>query len=216
MCRSSAHNDRALRKRRYTIDTSPSLLRRLQVNGDSAAWDRFVKLYEPLIAYWLRRVGISHADVDDLTQDILTILVREIPNFKYDRDRGSFRGWLRTISSNRLKMFWRDRHDRQFAKGGSDFQELVQQLADPASGIGRLWDQEHDRFVVHRTLVILQAEFESATWQAFRRVVIDEQDVAGVAAELGLSRNAVYIAKHRVLRRLRDELAGLANIFDDS
>src|SRR5262249_26656652 len=156
-------------------------------------------VYEPLIRDWLRRYAVQNADADDLTQEVLGVLVRELPQFHYDRARGSFRGWLRTVTANRLRAFWRDRQYRPL-DGTSDVARVVDELADPASGLSRVWDEEHDRHVAARLLELIEPEFEPATWRAFRRVAIEGARPAEVAAELGVTTNAVFIAKSRVLR----------------
>ena len=98
--------------------------------------------------------------------------------------------------------------------GDSDFVELLQQLESPASTLGQQWDAEHDRYVAHRLLARIEPLFEPASLAAFRRVVIDGQKPRDVAAELGLSVNAVLVAKSRVLRQLRRELKGLTDLSD--
>src|SRR5438045_859740 len=112
-------------------DTSASLLERLRTRPDAAAWERLVDLYTPLVRGWLRRHGVQSEDADDLVQEVMTTLVRELPQFHYEGERGSFRGWLRTITVNRLRHFWRARQSRPRATGGSDFARQIQELEDP-------------------------------------------------------------------------------------
>jgi RNA polymerase sigma factor (sigma-70 family) len=193
------------------FETSASLLERLRTGPDDAAWKRLVDLYTPLLRGWLRRHLVPHADVDDLVQEVMAVLVRELPNFQYDRRRGTFRSWLRTITVNRLKMFWRTRNTRPLATGDSDLLRKLAELEDPRSSLSQLWDQEHDRHVANRLLELIAGEFEGPSWQAFHRLTIDGDKPAAVATELGLSLNAVYLAKHRILRRLRQEIAGLTD-----
>jgi RNA polymerase sigma-70 factor (ECF subfamily) len=190
-------------------DTPVSLLERLRLRPDSASWQRLVDLYTPLIRDWLRRSALQPPDADDLTQEVLAVLVRELPQFRHDLRPGAFRRWLRTVTVNRLRGFWRARRGRPLATGDSDFARVLDQLEDPASGPSRLWDQEHDRHVVRRLLELIQPEFEPATWQAFRRLVLEGRPTAAVAAELGISPNAVRIAKSRILSRFRQEIDGL-------
>jgi RNA polymerase sigma-70 factor (ECF subfamily) len=92
-----------------------------------------------------------------------------------------------------------------------DLDSALDRLADPASDLSRLWDREHDEFVLNRLLGLIEPEFRPATWQAFRRQVIDGASPDIVAAELGLSVNAVLIAKSRVLSRLRRNAEGLVD-----
>src|SRR5262249_286804 len=97
------------------------------------------------------------------------------------------------------------------ATGDSDMERRLDELADPDSSLSRLWDQEHDQHVLRRLLELVEPEFTASTWQAFRRVALEGGRPADVAAELGLSVNAVLLAKSRVLRRLRQEAQGLVD-----
>jgi RNA polymerase sigma-70 factor (ECF subfamily) len=182
-------------------ETSESLLDRLRGRADEGAWRRLLAVYEPFVRGFLRDPALR-SDIDDLVQDILAVLVRDLPTFRRQRC-GSFRAWLRTITVNRLNEWWR--RQRAPPAGGSQ----LDQLADPASALSRLWDAEHDRHVARRLLALLEPEFSPGTWRAFRRQALDGAPAEDVAAELGASVNAVLIAKSRVLRRLREEAGGL-------
>ena len=193
------------------FETSGSLLERLRREPDDASWRRLVDLYTPLLRGWLRRELVPPEDADDLVQEVLAVLGRERPQFHYDRRRGSFRGWLRTITVNRLRAYWRARQTRPLATGDSDLARKLNELEDPHSALSQRWDRAHDRHVARRLLKLIEPEFEATTWQAFRRVALDGAEPAAVAAELGISLNAVYLAKYRVLRRLREEIRGLTD-----
>jgi RNA polymerase sigma factor (sigma-70 family) len=188
------------------LDTSVSLLERLRLQPDDEAWRRLVELYEPLLHSWLRRYAVPPADAADLVQEVLTVLVRELPEFRHDMRRGAFRRWLRNILLNRLRVFWRNR--RRAGETG-DADTVLAQLEDPSERLERLWDQEHDRYVLVRLTELLRKEFEPVTWDAFRLTALEGQPYPNVAAVLGLSVNAVRIAKSRVLKRMRQEAAGL-------
>lgn len=190
-------------------DTSPSLLERLNDQADSEAWRKMVAIYTPLIQGWLRRSGLSEADAEDVTQDVLSVVVRELPSFRHNQRRGAFRNWLRTITLNRLRHLWRSRRIRPDAVGGSGFAGMLDELADASSGVSRLWDREHDRHVARKLLAWVEPEFQPRTWLAFRLTVLEGQPTEHVAGELGLSLNAVLIAKSRVLKRLREHSMGL-------
>jgi RNA polymerase sigma-70 factor, ECF subfamily len=190
-------------------ETSTSLLERLREQPDGDAWQRLVRLYTPLLRQWLGRYGLQPSDVDDLTQEVLAVVVRELPQFEHNRRPGAFRRWLRTILVNRLRGFWRARQSRPLATGDSDLGRMLEQLEDPESGLSRLWDQEHDRHVLARLLEQIEPEVTPTTWQAFRRVVLEGEDEEAVASALGVSVNAVFIAKSRVLSRLRREARDL-------
>lgn len=181
--------------------TSVSLLERLSHGADPAAWARFVDLYTPLLVRWCQRLGLEDADAADFTQDVFVILVDQLPRFRYDPAQ-SFRAWLKTVLMN----VWR-KHQRKAARapvaGGNP--DLV---ADSDPG-GFVDEAEHREFLVRRALLIAQVDFEPATWKACWEFVVHDRPAAEVAAELGLSVNSVYLAKSRVLRHLRAELAGL-------
>ena len=192
-------------------DTSLSLLDRLYTHPDADSWRRLVDLYTPLIRGWLRRHSIPAADADDLTQEVMAVVVRELPKFKHNQYPGAFRTWLRAITVNRLRVLWRSRHTRPAATGDSDFLNMLDKLEDPESNLSRLWDQQHDQHIARKLMDLVQPQFERTTWQAFRRVVLDGVKAAVAAAELNISINAVLLAKSRVLCRLRQEMKGLTD-----
>jgi RNA polymerase sigma-70 factor, ECF subfamily len=190
-------------------ETSVSLLDRLREQPDEGSWRRLVDLYTPLIRGWLHGHGLPAQEADDLVQEVLAVVVRRLPDFHRHEQTGSFRRWLRTITVNCVRDFWRARRGRPQAPGGGGFLEAVEQLADPDSELSRRWDEEHDRHVTQRLLDMIRPQFAPSTWQAFQRVALESAPPDQVAAELGLSVNAVFIAKSRVLSRLRQEGAGL-------
>jgi RNA polymerase sigma-70 factor (ECF subfamily) len=190
-------------------DTSLSLLEQLRLQPNEGSWQRLVDVYTPVLHSWLRRHLLPHADVDDLVQDILTVVTRELPRFEHNNRPGAFRAWLRAIMVHRLRVYWRDREYRPDATGDSDFQKKLEELEEPGTGLNRLWDHEHNQHVVGRLLEMIRPQFHPTTWQAFRAVMLDGQRPAAVAAQLGISVNAVLLAKSRVLRSLRLQAQGL-------
>jgi RNA polymerase sigma factor (sigma-70 family) len=189
-------------------DTPLSLLERLRQEPDEASWRRLVDLYTPLVRQWLRSQGVTDADADDLVQEVLGVLVREIAGFEHSRQRGAFRHWLRSVTLNRLRGYWRAKRRGQPGANGDKVPDL-DEIADPDGELSRRWDREHDEHVARRLLELLEPEFAPPTWQAFKRQALDGSRPADVAAELGMSVNAVLIAKSRVMRRLRQEGDGL-------
>jgi RNA polymerase sigma-70 factor (ECF subfamily) len=183
--------------------TSLSLLERLREPEQTQAWDRFVELYTPLLLYWARRAGLQPQDASDLVQETFTTLVEKLPQFRYD-ERGNFRGWLRTIVMNK----WRNRvRDRRHAAARACSENLPECVE--ADELESLWEQEHREHLVKRALELMQTDFEPTTWKACWELSANGRPAADVAAELGITENAAYLAKWRVLRRLRQELAGL-------
>jgi RNA polymerase sigma-70 factor (ECF subfamily) len=184
------------------------LLERLRLRPDAASWQRLVDLYAPLVARWLGALGLQGVDAEDLTQETLSTLVREMPNFHHNLRPGAFRRWLRGIVLNRLRAFRRVR--QPIPAGGDPFlEQALDRLEEPDSDLSRRWDQEHDQHVVRRLLELIEPEFEPATWRAFQMVVLENRATREAAAALDLSPNAVRIAKSRVLARFRQEIDGL-------
>ncbi len=182
--------------------TSISLLLRLKDRSKTDAWDRFVELYTPLLLYWGRRAGLTSDDAADLAQEVLLTLLQKLPEFDYDRG-GSFRSWLRTVTMNK----WRDRQRRNARQPAANCDDVAA-VADRADD-DTFWGQEHRQLLVRRALELMQRDFEENTWKACWQTVVESRPAREVACELGITENAVYIAKWRVLRHLRQELAGL-------
>ena len=184
------------------MDKTPaSLLQRLRQPAEQEAWGRFVELFTPLIYYWARRLGLQHQDAADLVQDVFTLLVQKLPTFSYDQHK-SFRGWLRTVTLNK----WRDRCRRWAVPVEKN--AVLPELPGPEAAEA-FWEVEYRRQLVGHALEVMQAEFQPTTWKACWELVVAGRPAAEVAAELGISENAVYIAKSRILGRLRRELEGL-------
>jgi RNA polymerase sigma-70 factor (ECF subfamily) len=193
-------------------ETSHTLLERLRGGADAASWQRMTDLYTPVLRVWLRRHLLQDADCEDLIQEMLLQVLREVPRFEHNGRTGAFRCWLRLLLVNRVRALRRLWPVTPTATGDSAFRERLDRLEDPASDLSRRWDEEHDRAVVRRLLDMIRADFEPATWEAFRRLTVDGRPAAAVAAELGVSRNAVYLAKARVMARLQQELGGLVDL----
>ena len=189
-------------------ETRQSLLLRAQT-GETDAWKDLTDLYRPLILSWLNRQGVPARDLEDLSQEVLLSVVKHLPGFQHSGHRGAFRAWLRTIVCSRTADYWRALDTGAQASGGSGATAALQEIADPDSALNRQWDEEHDRYVLQCLLDLMEEEFEPLTVQAFRRLALDGVSGAEAAQELGLSVAAVYVAKSRVLARLRQEAEGL-------
>ncbi len=189
------------------IETSLSLLQRLADNSDDQAWGEFCRLYQPLLRAWIDRYGIQDCDADDIAQETLLALVADIRRFQHPGHSGAFRGWIRAILVNRLRVSWRKRRNTPSVPGTNDFWERLDELEDPDSSLSHLWNTEHDRHVLGRLLERVAPRFAEDTYGIFRRYVLESVSAAQVAAEWGVTVNAVFIAKSRVLRALRQEIA---------
>lgn len=185
------------------MDSTPvSLLERMRKPGDADAWNRFVELATPLLSSWAHRLGLQDQDAADLVQEVLSVLVEKVPGFNYD-PRKSFRGWMRTVATNKWRE-WRRRPTPVLLDAGGP------QLADlPAEDCEAFWEQEYRDYLVGRALTLMRGEFQPNTWQACWQHVVSGHSAVEVARDLGMSVGAVYMAKSRVLKRLREELRGL-------
>ena len=175
--------------------------------GTEDAWREIDRIYRPLIHFWPGRYGLQQNDVEDLTQEVMALLARDVAKFEHNGRVGAFRKWLRTITANRAHSFLRSGRCRPSVPGSTLFLEMVQQLEDDQSRASLAFDHEHDRHVVRQLLAEVSDSFEDSTMQMFRRHVLDGIDAKDVADELGTSPRAVYIAKSRVLRQLRTRAA---------
>ena len=189
--------------------TSLGLLVGLRAD-EQGAWQRLVDLYSPLLDLWCRRAGLQEADAADIRQEVFIVVRRKIGDFRRESPADSFRGWLRTIVRNKIAD--RGRRERsQPAETG--LQEQLDQTATRTMGGDDGGDEDDTtaeaRILYRRALALIQRDFEERTWRAFWAVVIDGRGAAEIALDLGLPVNAVYLAKSRVLRRLREEFQGL-------
>lgn len=190
-------------------ETSLSLLDRLRHSSENEGWNRLADLYSPLVRVWLRRYDVQDSDANDLVQEVLLTVSSELGTFEHCGRPGAFRGWLKAILINRLRKFWRARDRRPEARGDSDIDARLAELDDPASEMSQIWNREHDQYVLRQLLALAEPHFAVNTWKAFCRVALDGELPDVVAEEMGISRNAVIVAKCRVLSRLRQESEGL-------
>ena len=183
--------------------TSVSLLHRLRQSDHAVAWERFVDLYAPLIYHWGCHQGLQPTDAADLVQEVMAILLVKLPEFDYDPKR-RFRGWLRTVTLNKARDFQR----REAVRPNSGLEETIDRVS-VASEEDLFEESQYRLYLLQRVRQLMEAEFEPHTWQACWMQVAEGRSAADVGRELGISPNAVRVAKCRVLRRLREELDGM-------
>jgi RNA polymerase sigma-70 factor (ECF subfamily) len=188
--------------------TSPSLLLRVKANQEGA-WERLVDLYAPLVYHWCRRASLGPEDAADVFQEVFRALALHIGTFHRDRAGDSFRGWLRTITQNKIRDHFRRLEHQPRAAGGTDANLCLQAVPDPATTEEDPSEADVVHRQLHRLLEEIQGEFEARTWRAFWQVQMEGRGTDEVAVELGMTPAAVRKAKFRVLRRLRQELGDL-------
>ncbi|HYH67748.1 MAG TPA: sigma-70 family RNA polymerase sigma factor [Urbifossiella sp.] len=189
--------------------TSLSLLARVRAD-DQSAWVRLVDLYGRLIYDWCLRGGLQPEDAADVGQEVFIVVARKIQEFRRDRPGDSFRGWLYTITRNKIRDWARARGEG--GEGGSDSGRLGRVVAAELSDPDESSVCDDRRLLVRRAIELVRGEFEPKTWEAFWRAAVDGQPAEVVAADLGMTRDAVYIAKGRVRRRLLGEFGDLLEL----
>jgi RNA polymerase sigma-70 factor (ECF subfamily) len=183
-----------------------SLLVRLRA-GQAGAWERLVRLYGQTVYVWCRVAGVPEADAADVSQEVFAAVVRRLADFRRERPGDSFRGWLWTITRNKVRDHWRRRADQVEAAGGTTAQEVMNQV--PEDGVPGSEAEDEASDLYRRALELIRSEFEERTWRAFLMVTVEGRLPSDAAAALGTTPGAVYIAKSRVLKRLRDEFGDL-------
>ncbi len=185
------------------METSLSWLGRLVETPGGAEWQRLSEVYGPLIASWVEHANVNAADIDDVVQEVLIVVVKRVHEFEHQRP-GAFRAWLRTILSIQLKKYFRE-NPRLNCNMSLDA------ICDPTSDNSKRLDREHDAYLVVRAMKLIEHEFQPITWISFHLHVVENKRPQDVAAMLEISVNAVIKAKSRVLKRLREMLSECAS-----
>lgn len=189
--------------------TRPSLLLRVRDVDDSEAWREFVRLYTPLIFGHCLRHGLQEADAADVTQDVMRVAAQAMPRFEYDARRGRFRGWLLQTTRHRLHKFFA--RQKPAAQAVSD--SAIERFPDQEAGADEQarWEEEYRQRLFDWASEKARPEFRSATWDAFRLSAVECVSVKETAVRLGISVGAVYIARSRVIARLRELIESAAD-----
>jgi len=189
--------------------TSLTLLEKVKVK-DQSSWERLVTLYTPFVYYRCRKAGLQRADAADVGQEVFVTVARKIADFHRDRPGDSFRRWLGAITRSKILDAFRRMNNEHRQAGGLGANPRLDQLIACESDVEELEeDKEADRIIYRRAIELIYAEFAPLTWKAFWHVAVEGEHPRDVAADLGMSVNAVYLAKSRICRRLKEEFAGL-------
>lgn len=190
--------------------TSESLLERAKAR-EPAAWCRLVDLYGPLVYHWCRHSGLQRQDALDVGQEVFRAVLTAIGDLHRDRPGDRFRGWLWTITRNKLRDYFRKSRRQDHAAGGSENLDRLAEIADPVP-LADAPPADSVPSVENRALELVRASVEPQTWAAFWLVVVEDRTPASVAEELGISLQAVYDARYRVRRRIRTQFDGLLEL----
>jgi RNA polymerase sigma-70 factor, ECF subfamily len=190
-----------------TCGTSPSLLVRVRAS-EPRAWERFIALYGPLVLHWCRRAGLQADDGEDIFQDVFQSVYSGIGAFEKRRTGDTLRGWLFTITRNKIRDHFRRARREPRGEGGTSARLRLGRVAAAAFSLERELPSEADAKTAffRRALELIREDFQERTWSAFWCTAIEGRSTADVAAELGMSVGAVRVARSRVLGRLRREI----------
>jgi RNA polymerase sigma-70 factor (ECF subfamily) len=183
------------RNRRDRMQTSLSLLAQVKAN-ENEAWERLYTLYEPLIRHWILRDPVARLEAEDLIQEVMLSVHANVTLFEHRRE-GSFRKWLRVITSNRVGQYLRKRRPEQAA-------ETLAQFAEPGNPLEEEWNAEYDRHVVRKLLEMVRPEFGEQAWTIFEMTEFQGVPPGEAARRLQLTPGTVYMARNRILSRLRE------------
>lgn len=181
--------------------TSLSLLQRLkQSASEPVAWERFVHLYSPLLCYWSGRMGLSDEESLDVCQEVLLQLLKKLPEFEYDGR--TFRGWLRTVLQNKCRDLMRRKGREVRIQDGVCLNGLPEAGESP-----EFLEGEHRDFLIRQALTLMKSEFQESTWRACWLTTVEGLSAKEAAKQLQVTVNAVFVARSRVLGRLREEFS---------
>jgi RNA polymerase sigma-70 factor (ECF subfamily) len=185
-------------------ETRASLLVRIRDGRDQDAWRQFLHVYGPVVYSFARKRGLQDADAADLMQDVMRSVAKAAQDLNYDPRKGTFRGWLFTVTRNRIYSFLSKERHREQAVGDTAAYEQLENL--PSADGETDWDQEYQRRVFTWAADTIRSEFRQNTWAAFWQTAVEGKSPGEVSKGLGLSPGAIYVAKSRVLARLREKV----------
>jgi RNA polymerase sigma-70 factor (ECF subfamily) len=187
------------------METRASLIERVRDNADTSAWGEFFSVYQPLLLAYVRHRGVSEQDAADVVQDVFAKLTGALARFEFDARRGRFRTWLWRVTHNALADWARRREVRDRAeRGWAD-----EYRPDDDEKSSAEWDRLYRRRILDTVLERVRLSAQPATWACFQGRILEDRPAAEIAAELGISVNAVYVNASRMLTRVREECAAL-------
>ncbi len=185
--------------------TRMTLIAKLKDRQDGRAWKEFVEIYMPVVYRFVVRSGVQDADAADVTQDVFRSVARSIDGFQCERSKGSFRGWLMTVTRSRLSDFRARRGREVHGSGDTGVHEHIEQISASTDGEAA-WEQDYRQSVFRWAADQIRDHFKQSTWSAFWQTCVEGKDTKTVAQSLGISEGAVYIAKCRVTARLKEAI----------
>lgn len=195
------------------LPTRRSLLARLKNSDDHGGWQEFFDNYWRLIFSVARKAGLSESESEEVVQETIVAVSKQMAGFEYDA-KGSFKAWLLRITQRRIVDQFRKRPpwENAFAvdpASSTSGTRPVDRLAAPAPDVGSIWDEEWRQNLLHTAMQRVKALVAPRQYQMFDLYAVKEWPVREVARSLNVSAARVYLAKHRVSRMVRDELRRL-------
>lgn len=184
--------------------TQPSLLVRVRDARNQKAWCEFVEIYSPLVYGFARKHGLQDADAVDVTQEVLGAVARSIGRLDYQAERGSFRGWLFTIVRNELRDWFAKQRSAVIGIGDLTSASPENERLASDDELSKQWELEHEQRLFAWAAERVRTEVQETTWQAFWKTTVENQSGKDVANELSMTIAAVYLAKSRVMARLKE------------
>jgi RNA polymerase sigma-70 factor (ECF subfamily) len=188
--------------------TRASLLVRIRNAQDQEAWRHFVRIYAPVVYGYARKSGLQDADAADLTQEVLRAVSAAAGQLNYDPKRGSFRSWLFTVAHHKICDLLAQQRRQGRGTGGARVQEMLEAQTAPSEDKA-LWEKEYEQRLFNWAAEQVRDRFHDATWQAFWQTAVEGKSGKEVAERLGMTVAAVYLAKSRVMARLREQIQQL-------
>ena len=194
----------------HSPPTRPSLLLQIRDPQASHAWEQFTQIYTPLIHRYAMRRGLQDADAADVAQDVMRAIANAAPRFEYDRARGTFRSWLYTVARSKLNNHLSKHRKQEAGSGQTSVRQMLENQPDEDADDQIQWDIDYRRQMFDWAVRQVQKDFKETTWNAFWRSAVESQPAKEVAATLGISVGAVYVAKSRVVAKIRKRIQEVA------
>lgn len=194
-----------------TLRTRQSLLERVKDWGDSSSWSDFFDTYSPLLYNVARRAGLSEADADDIVQETLLTVARKIGDFRYDPQKGSFKGWMLQLTRSRIVDRWR-RERKHLEKSSSLNEEAAweeQTAAGSSDGFDEIWNEQWQRDLFEAATERVRAKVKPRQYQIFHCLIVKGWTPAAAAKNLRVNLAQVYFARRKVAELVRQEVKRL-------
>lgn len=189
--------------------TSTTLLQRLRDVSDAEAWNDFVDRYSPKVFEWCRKNSLQDSDAADVTQQVLLKLVTTMRTFEYDQHRGTFRGWLKTVTTNTVRDLarqWQNRNVR--AAGDTVTDEQLNSISAPSAldELSQRIEAQYRDELLREAESRIRVRVKTETWAAWFQTAVEQKKAVDVAVTVGMTVSEVYVAKSRVNKMMRDEV----------